>query len=74
MAEFYGKLSELPEGPYKANMCLYFLHNTLNLQAVGQLSEEVDGVLAILDGYELEDEAVQAELAGVFQLMPLVGA
>lgn len=74
LTQFYEKLCELPEGPYKANMCLYFLHNALNLQVVGQLSEEVDAVLAILDGYELEDEAVQAELAGVFQLMPLVGA
>lgn len=74
LAEFYEALRELPEGPYKANMGLYFLHNALNLRLVGQLSEEVDAVLAMLDGYELEDEAVQTELAGVFQLMPLVGA
>lgn len=72
MGEFYERMTTLPDSVYKINMYLFFLHNALSLQAVGQLSKEVDAALAYLSNYDLTDEALQTELAGVFQLMPFV--
>lgn len=70
MGELYERMTTLPDGIYKVNMYLFFLHNALSLQAVGQLSDQVDAALAYLSDYDLTDEALQKELAGTFQLLP----
>lgn len=72
MTEFYEHMTVLPDSVYKVNIYLFFLNSALNLQAVGQLSDEVDAALYYLSAYDLTDEVLQEELAGVFQLTPYI--